>query len=200
LFNLNDKRQINFNPDRITHKKNMSSRDGLMTPTSQMTSIDNVNADHSATINNFRPFYPGLRDSVEPESMTEPTKLVMPQRNATATVTPSSAVRLTEVQNYNASSLMISLDPDSPVQSNEQKKYTEEQFSDESEDDEIIPDDELWKDRKCFWQMNEKIRIRWDLFVMCLAIWNCFSIPFQAAFEPESMDSIFFLLFNACID
>ena len=27
--------------------------------------------------------------------------------------------------------------------------------------------------------------MRWDLYVMLLAIWNCILIPFDVAFEPE---------------
>ena len=27
--------------------------------------------------------------------------------------------------------------------------------------------------------------MRWDLFVMLLALWNCISIPFNVAFQPK---------------
>ena len=27
--------------------------------------------------------------------------------------------------------------------------------------------------------------MRWDLYVMLLALWNCISLPFEVAFEPE---------------
>ena len=33
---------------------------------------------------------------------------------------------------------------------------------------------------------NEYVRLRWDTFVIILAIWNCFYIPFDIAFEPET--------------
>ena len=39
--------------------------------------------------------------------------------------------------------------------------------------------------RRCFYRVNEVNRIRWDLSIMILATWNCFSIPFNVAFEPE---------------
>lgn len=29
---------------------------------------------------------------------------------------------------------------------------------------------------------NENFRIRWDMFVMLLALWNCISIPFMVSF------------------
>jgi hypothetical protein len=35
---------------------------------------------------------------------------------------------------------------------------------------------------------------------MILAMWNCFSIPFNVAFEPESMQSVYFLVINSIID
>ena len=27
--------------------------------------------------------------------------------------------------------------------------------------------------------------MRWDLYVMLLAVWNCVSIPFEVAFDPD---------------
>ena len=32
---------------------------------------------------------------------------------------------------------------------------------------------------------NDNFRVRWDIFVMALALWNCISIPFDVSFEPE---------------
>lgn len=32
---------------------------------------------------------------------------------------------------------------------------------------------------------NENFRMRWDIFVMLLALWNCISIPFSVSFKPE---------------
>ena len=48
--------------------------------------------------------------------------------------------------------------------------------------------------------MNDPKRIRWDLFVMVLATWNCFSIPFNVAFEPEIMEQWYFVALNFLID
>ena len=52
----------------------------------------------------------------------------------------------------------------------------------------------------CLIRIAHPFRIRWDLFVMALALWNCFSIPFIVAFIPElgSDPSIFAL--NIAID
>ena len=32
---------------------------------------------------------------------------------------------------------------------------------------------------------NNPKKMKWDLFVMLLAVWNCFSIPFEVAFDFE---------------
>jgi predicted membrane protein len=32
---------------------------------------------------------------------------------------------------------------------------------------------------------DNKWRMRWDLLVMLIAIWNCISIPFDVAFDPK---------------
>lgn len=47
---------------------------------------------------------------------------------------------------------------------------------------------------------NKKFRIRWDLFVMTLAVWNCFSIPFGVAFSPGMLQSGFVEAVNFVID
>lgn len=45
---------------------------------------------------------------------------------------------------------------------------------------------------------NESKRLRWDIFVIIMAIWNCFYIPFYIAFEPET--NLFIEFLNALID
>lgn len=83
----------------------------------------------------------------------------------------------------------------------ESKVYSENEDLDSLGDEqEPIPDDELWKQNKCFWRMNEPNRIRWDLFIMVLAIWNWFSIPFQAAFDPPVLRELWIELINSLID
>lgn len=50
------------------------------------------------------------------------------------------------------------------------------------------------------WRPNDKFRSNWDFYVMLCAVWNCFSLPFDVAFEPEVMDGTFFSILNAFID
>ena len=38
------------------------------------------------------------------------------------------------------------------------------------------------------------------MFIITLAFYNCFSIPFQTAFEPPIMENDYFLAFNTVID
>ena len=45
-------------------------------------------------------------------------------------------------------------------------------------------------DQPCIMRVNDSSRIRFDLFVMLLATWNCYAIPFEIAFEPPFADSI----------
>lgn len=45
---------------------------------------------------------------------------------------------------------------------------------------------------------NSSFRLNWDLFIMLLAIYNCISIPFDTAFEPEV--TVFYTVFEVIID
>lgn len=47
---------------------------------------------------------------------------------------------------------------------------------------------------------NGNFRVRWDLFVMVLATWNCFSIPITVAFEPAFAETLVMFILNSCID
>jgi hypothetical protein len=38
---------------------------------------------------------------------------------------------------------------------------------------------------RCMIHHNDNFRVRWDIFIMALALWNCLSIPFDVSFEPE---------------
>ena len=49
-------------------------------------------------------------------------------------------------------------------------------------------------------RFSDSIRIRWDLFVMILAVWNSFWIPYSVAFEPPSANDIGLKLMNWTID
>ena len=45
---------------------------------------------------------------------------------------------------------------------------------------------------------NSRFRLNWDLFIMLLAIYNCVSIPFNAAFTPDA--NVVYLVFDSAID
>lgn len=38
---------------------------------------------------------------------------------------------------------------------------------------------------RCIWRHNNKWRVRWDLSIMMIAIYNCFVIPYEASFSPS---------------
>lgn len=64
-------------------------------------------------------------------------------------------------------------------------------LSDEEEQAEYVPTmkEKFLKNQikipKWTLRYNENFRMRWDMFVMLLAIWNCISIPFYVSFEPD---------------
>jgi hypothetical protein len=48
---------------------------------------------------------------------------------------------------------------------------------------------------------NDKIRVRWDLFVIVLALWNCVMIPLNVAFDNIAFDNSTFMTdLNIIID
>ena len=49
-------------------------------------------------------------------------------------------------------------------------------------------------------RINDYRKVYWDIFVINLAIYNCFSIPFEISFEPMVMESVNFLIINSLID
>lgn len=169
----------------------MTSRDQLITPTSGNTEVGYGESDRQ--INNFKPLYPGKRNSVAPADNTplNPSQTMM-------VPLPDTAIALKKADTFkNAKSMILDRSEMDKSLGDFGKNNTD---PDNLSDEEIIPEDEKWKSRKCFWQMNEQVRIKWDLFVMILATWNCFSIPFNVAFEPDFMTTIWMDLFNAVID
>ena len=56
------------------------------------------------------------------------------------------------------------------------------------------------KKKKCMFRFSDKNRVRWDMFVIVLAIWNCFSIPYSLAFEPVAFNNPAFRFFDYFID
>ena len=148
----------------------MSSVDGLMTPTSGMTEVGESHRplEHKASLTNLKPFYPGKRNSVVPLPL-EGHNAIMPNMGAMQPVHGQS-IGPSEVEDIHAKSIMIDKSMNNQSQQIEERQLTHE--DQESDEEDIIPEDERWKSRKCFWQMNEQVRIKWDLFVMILAIWN----------------------------
>ena len=69
------------------------------------------------------------------------------------------------------------------------------------DDDEIEVKEyfESQKPKKFIIRVNSSARIRFDLFVMLFATWNCFAIPYEIAFEPEISSHWAWITFNACI-
>jgi hypothetical protein len=49
-------------------------------------------------------------------------------------------------------------------------------------------------------RQSDSFRTKLDLFVMILAIWNCYSIPFDIAFEPSSLKGTWFVAIDLIID
>ena len=47
---------------------------------------------------------------------------------------------------------------------------------------------------------NDPRKTNWELFVIVLALYNSFSIPFELSFTPEIMEGPMFFLLNAIID
>ena len=48
--------------------------------------------------------------------------------------------------------------------------------------------------------VNDPRRVQWDLFVMLLAIWNCFQLPLNVAFHPSSENHPASIAIDAIID
>jgi hypothetical protein len=47
---------------------------------------------------------------------------------------------------------------------------------------------------------NDPIKLRWDFLIMLLAVFNCFTIPVNVAFQPALMNSTGFEILNHLID
>lgn len=77
-------------------------------------------------------------------------------------------------------------------------------LSDEEEQQEYVPTmkENFLKNQvqipKWTLRHNDNFRMKWDMFVMLLALWNCISIPFDVAFEPEM--HIIYTIFEHFID
>ncbi len=52
----------------------------------------------------------------------------------------------------------------------------------------------------CLCKLQDKKKVWWDLLIMFLATWNCFSIPFDVAFANDFDTPVFMEITNSMID
>ena len=64
----------------------------------------------------------------------------------------------------------------------------------------LILDDEREKLGRLIFSHNSTLRMRWDLFIILLALYNCVSIPFEVAFQTKFTDHWLLTIINYCID
>ena len=55
-------------------------------------------------------------------------------------------------------------------------------------------------DTKGILRINDPRKIYFEIFVIILAVYNCFGIPFEICFKPAAMESSGFLVINTLID
>ena len=75
-----------------------------------------------------------------------------------------------------------------------ENKKIEDQNEEEKYDDIYLNEEQrkLLMNTKFLIRGHSRWKLRWDLVVMTLAIFNCFSIPFEVSFEPQEMNTIVF--------
>lgn len=47
---------------------------------------------------------------------------------------------------------------------------------------------------------NDNFMQKWDLLIMVLALFNCFFVPLQVAFQDPSLEKTYFTVINSIID
>jgi hypothetical protein len=47
---------------------------------------------------------------------------------------------------------------------------------------------------------SSKFRLRWDIYIICMALYNSISIPLSIAFQVDALDSIGITIFEAFVD
>ena len=82
------------------------------------------------------------------------------------------------------------------------KNKESEQYSDDFIDAAYLDKDQRERLQHIKWliRSHSKNKLRWDVVVMLLAIFNCFAIPVAVAFQPDFMETWYFLLINSIID
>lgn len=58
----------------------------------------------------------------------------------------------------------------------------------------------LLKNTRCLIRGHSRWKLRWDLIIVILAIFNCFTVPLEVSFEPESMKTVPFTIVNYIVD
>lgn len=53
---------------------------------------------------------------------------------------------------------------------------------------------------RCMCRHNQKAKLRWDLFIIFLALYNCVMIPFEFAFAPGFLESYYYKSTDYFID
>jgi len=73
-------------------------------------------------------------------------------------------------------------------------------------DEDDIPTDNLnqniakKKISRCMCRHNQKAKMRWDLLIIVLALYNCLSIPYEVCYGSSFTDSVGLDVFEYCID
>lgn len=69
------------------------------------------------------------------------------------------------------------------------------------EKDSFVKDIDLkTKKHRFIIRSNSSFRLRWDLFIMLLAIFNCIVAPVNVAYQPQFMNEWYFVVLNSIID
>jgi hypothetical protein len=68
--------------------------------------------------------------------------------------------------------------------------------------DEFLDENERTKlaHKKCLFRSGDGFRVKWDLLIMLLAIYNCFMVPVQFCFDPKFAESIYFTITDMLIN
>jgi len=85
----------------------------------------------------------------------------------------------------------------------DQKSYYQETIPDDDQYIDIYLDNDqrrILEVTKCLIRGHSTWKMRWDLVIMIMAVFNWFAIPVQVSFEPETMNKLFFRIINSVID
>jgi hypothetical protein len=56
------------------------------------------------------------------------------------------------------------------------------------------------KHRHCMFRSGDGFRVKWDIFIMLLAIYSCFIVPVQFSFDPEFAKGLVFILADLTVN